>query len=125
MRRFGCRQFLLSGTEHHTLQRMIRRFGLEDAFEAVQGLPDGLAAGKLAVARKLLNQFQIQPGEGIMIGDTLHDVEVAEALGLDCMLISSGHHSHERLSESGVKVFRSLEALASECLRDAASHSSL
>jgi phosphoglycolate phosphatase len=122
MQRFGYRQFLLSGTEHHTLQRMTRHFGLADAFEAVQGLPDGLAEGKLASARKLLNQFQIEPSEGLMIGDTLHDAEVAETLGLDCLLISSGHHSHERLSESRAKVFRSLDdVLASEFVRDAAS----
>lgn len=32
-----------------------------------------------------------------MVGDTLHDAEVAEALGFDCLLYSGGHNDLARL----------------------------
>ena len=32
-----------------------------------------------------------------MIGDTQHDYEVAQALGIDCVLVANGHHSRQRL----------------------------
>lgn len=37
-----------------------------------------------------------------MVGDTLHDAEVAEALGFDVCLYSGGHNSAERLREKGM-----------------------
>jgi phosphoglycolate phosphatase len=35
----------------------------------------------------------------LMIGDTDHDAEVAEAMGIDCVLVTAGHQSRERLEK--------------------------
>jgi phosphoglycolate phosphatase len=107
----GARQFLLSSTEHRALNRMVSSFGLDGRFDAAKGLADGLAKGKLNAGLELLDQYQIKPQSAVLIGDTLHDAEVADALGVDCLLISSGHHSHERLSKLNHPVFSSLEML--------------
>ena len=49
----------------------------------------------------------------IMIGDSLHDWEVAEALGWECILIDRGHQSRERLAGSGKPVVSNiLEAVS-------------
>lgn len=32
-----------------------------------------------------------------MVGDTLHDAEVAKALGFDCLLFTGGHNDQVRL----------------------------
>ena len=45
-----------------------------------------------------------------MIGDTIHDLEVASALGVDCILVDIGHVSSKRLTETGVPVFNSLDS---------------
>jgi len=42
-----------------------------------------------------------------MVGDTVHDYEVAQAMGTDCILIASGHNSRDRLEETGVLVLDS------------------
>jgi phosphoglycolate phosphatase len=112
MRQSGIRQFVLSSTEHQALLRMLKRFGLADIFDGVKGMQNGLAAGKLTGGRELLSRFHIDPRNAVLIGDTLHDAEVAESLGVDCLLISSGHHSHERLSKLKYPVFSSLDALS-------------
>jgi len=35
--------------------------------------------------------------DALLIGDTVHDYEVAKALGVDCVLIPNGHQSREKL----------------------------
>ena len=35
----------------------------------------------------------------LMIGDTDHDAEVAAAMGVDCVLLSCGHQSREKLEK--------------------------
>jgi len=108
----GLRQYLLSGTEQHTLRRMTNHYGITELFEFAQGLDDHFAEGKLGAGRALLNQCEIQPDCAVMVGDTTHDAEVAKELGMDCILLSSGHHSYERLSTLGFPVFESLETLS-------------
>ena len=107
----GARQFLLSSTEHHALHRMVKRLGVDGSFDAAKGLGDGLARGKVNAGIELVHQYQIDPQSSVLIGDTAHDAEVADSLGMDCLLISSGHHSHERLSSLNHPVFSSLEML--------------
>jgi phosphoglycolate phosphatase len=111
IRNSGARQFLLSGTEHATLQWMLRHYGIAGLFEAVQGLENTLAEGKIGAGRELLQRLRIDPQHAIMIGDTAHDAEVADALGIDCWLIATGHHSHERLATLEHPVFDSLDML--------------
>jgi phosphoglycolate phosphatase len=111
-RESGLRQFLLSGTEQHALHRMTNRFGVTELFECAEGLQDNFAEGKLAAGRALLKRCEIQPDRAVMIGDTTHDADVARHLGMECMLLASGHHSYERLSATGFPIFESLEALS-------------
>ena len=47
-----------------------------------------------------------------MIGDSLHDAEVARALGTRCVLVARGHQSRETLLEAGVPVMKSLREAA-------------
>ena len=49
--------------------------------------------------------------EAVFIGDTLHDAEVAEEIGVDCLLVASGHQHPERLRSAGVPVAEDLGAV--------------
>jgi phosphoglycolate phosphatase len=112
VRQSGMRQYLLSGTEHHALHRMAARSHALNLFDAAQGLHDNQAAGKHDAARNLIEQYQLKPEKTIMIGDTTHDADVARHLGLDCILLSAGHHSRSRLIQKDFPVFDSLSALS-------------
>ncbi len=115
--RRGLRQFLLSGTEHETLLRMTARFGIHEHFEAVQGLSDTLAREKISAGRDLVARRRLDPEETLVIGDTLHDAEVADELGLRCALVATGHQSAERLAGAGCPVYEDLGALRDALLR--------
>ena len=112
VRQAGVRQFILSGTEQQALHRMVGRYGLQALFDTARGLDDHLAAGKFGAGRDLVDRYQINTDRAVMIGDTAHDAEVARELGMECLLVASGHHSPERLSGLGFPVFDSLSALS-------------
>jgi phosphoglycolate phosphatase len=46
-----------------------------------------------------------------MIGDTLHDAEVAAKLNCKCILVAAGHQSYERLMATGLTVIKSLNEI--------------
>jgi phosphoglycolate phosphatase len=57
-------------------------------------------ATKLARAHELVAQVRATgrgAGAFVIIGDSLHDKEVADALGVGCVLFAQGSHSAERL----------------------------
>ena len=55
------------------------------------------------------------PGQALMVGDTVHDWEVARALGVRCVLCSAGHQPAHTLRATGAAVISSLSQL-NECL---------
>ena len=49
------------------------------------------------MGKQLINEYNIIPERTIMVGDTIHDFEVAKELKIDCVLVTGGHQSRERL----------------------------
>lgn len=108
------RQFVLSAMEQEMLELTLRQKGIYNFFYGIAGLDDHYAVSKIDTGYQLLNEYQILPGNALMIGDTTHDFEVAKALGVRCVLISDGHQSEKRLRETGAPVLNSLGDLTKE-----------
>ena len=56
-----------------------------------------------------MKELNYKHHEVILIGDTIHDSEVAEEIGVDCVLVDQGHVTHRRLQETGRAVFNNIE----------------
>ena len=104
----GLDQMILSATEHESLHRMVNRFGIAHHFDHIQGMPHGLATGKSEIGMRLLDDRQLEASSTVLIGDTLHDREVADMMGVDCILVATGHQSRERLTATGKTVVESI-----------------
>lgn len=52
--------------------------------------------------------MEYDPEKVLMVGDTLHDLEVANAMGIKCVLVAQGHTSYTRLRDTGAFVFNDL-----------------
>ena len=50
-------------------------------------------------------------GSVLLIGDTMHDYEVANDAGWQCTLYLEGHQDAERLKSCGCRTFSDLAAL--------------
>jgi len=87
----GYRQILLSASRAENLAQQVRSFGVSEFFDHVLGTGDVLARSKLAVARSWATSNGIDPALVTLIGDSLHDLEVARDLGWDCVLYAGGH----------------------------------
>ena len=109
VRRTGLSQGVLSATEDSILKKSLNDHGICEYFSEVRGIHNHHADGKLAVGRALVQGLSCLPGQILLVGDTLHDAEVAHALGIHCMLISYGHQSAQRLQQSGLTVLPDLQ----------------
>lgn len=105
-RDLGIPQLLLSATEINMLRGQLDTLGITEYFEEIMGLDNIHAHSKKAIA---LDWLERNPTAcPLFIGDSLHDAEVASAVGADCVLVSNGHQSRKRLEGSGYPVFPSL-----------------
>ena len=104
----GMRQVLLSATKRDMLLEQIALHPIPHYFHEVLGLDDIYAGSKEDIGRMYLDACGIAPEETCMIGDTLHDADVARAIGAGCVLVCRGHQSRETLMTSGYPVFDTL-----------------
>ena len=104
-------QSVLSAYSQDQLEEFLKHYELFENFENVVGLDNIYAAGKIENGKKLIREIDETPDEVVLIGDTLHDLEVANEIGCNCILVSRGHQSKERLIKSGAKVIDSFTEL--------------
>lgn len=104
-------QSVLSASNQQALETMVDTFKLKSKFENVLGLDDHHARSKLAVGNQLMQDLDIDKKQVLLIGDTVHDSEVAAEIGVDCILIPGGHHPFEKLQKTGSPVLHSLKDL--------------
>jgi phosphoglycolate phosphatase len=107
----GITQSVLSAMKQEDLDTMIDHFDLRTYFTDIVGIADHHAAGKVESAQRWIAAQDLHPADMVFIGDTTHDYEVAQILGVDCYHIPGGHHARDRLVASGARVLESLADL--------------
>ena len=118
LKELGVPQAVLSAYQHDTLIEAVGFFNLTEYFDDIIGLDDIYASGKVANGLRYIAELDMDPSEVLFVGDTLHDFEVAEAMGVQCILISHGHNSRDRLESCHVPVVDSLADLTCELTRE-------
>lgn len=107
----GTQQLVLSAAEQTLLDQMIDNFETRSFFLQSSGLNNNLASSKVGNGIKLMEKQNIDPSKAIFVGDTLHDYEVAQKIGIDCVLIAQGHHSYQKLKSANIAVLNTMEEL--------------
>ena len=107
----GCRQFILSAMEQMQLEKTVQSCGITLFFEELCGLNNHFASSKIEIGKLLIESKGLIPDQTLLIGDTIHDYEVAKAIGCSCLLIANGHQSRQRLAGTGAKVLESLNEI--------------
>lgn len=92
---------VVSASEINLLKDQLSYYGIIKYFDGISGLDNINAESKIESAKRYLKQSKYDLSKTIMIGDTLHDAEVAKELGVDCILVAHGHQSKYRLLQSG------------------------
>ncbi len=100
------KQHLLSAYEQNSLNSILKYFAINTYFQNIVGLDNIYAGGKSHLARQLALKIHSNGAAGniLLIGDTIHDYEVAKEINSDCILLSHGHQDEERLLKLGIPV---------------------
>lgn len=107
----GYSQNILSAREQNELISETKSLGVFGFFDRICGLDDHYAHGKTEAGLMLVRDIGVSTRKILLIGDTRHDAEVAAEVGVDCILVTNGHHSEQRLRPLGVPVISSLSDL--------------
>ena len=100
------KNILLSASDLDMLKEQLRELGIFELFDEVLGIDNVFAKSKLPIALGFIKDKN--PDECVMIGDTLHDLEVARGMGVDCILVANGHQSYESLKKEYDRVVRDI-----------------
>lgn len=103
-RQKGIRQFIVTSAEENSVRSLAERYGILDYFEAIIGAQDTKAESKIERAADAARGLGVEPGQILVIGDTLHDKEMADALGARALLVVRGHQGRKELEASGGEV---------------------
>lgn len=95
----GYRNVLLSASEINNLHAQLRHFRIDHLFDDILGTDDIHAHSKTHVAKAFMERRKLDHDDVILIGDTLHDAEVAEAIGARIILYTKGHQHRRRLEK--------------------------
>ena len=91
----GYKTVVLSASEIELLKSQLKELGIYDYFDVILGIDNIYASSKLPVALNFMKDKN--PKDCIFVGDSRHDKEVADAMGVKCYLVAKGHESKERL----------------------------
>ena len=104
-------QCVLSASQSDALNESLREHDIAHYFKTVLGLDHHYADGKAHLGKTWMQLNNINKDQVLFVGDTLHDKEVADQMGIRYVLIAKGHHSKERLKQASTRVLDSLKEL--------------
>ena len=102
----GVSIYILSASYRTNLLEQTDYYDITKYFKDILGIDNIHAASKVHIGINYMNENNINPDEAAFIGDTLHDYEVANAMGVKCYLVECGHQSREVLEAAGVEVLK-------------------
>jgi phosphoglycolate phosphatase len=108
-------QSIVSALRQDLLDAAVDGFKIRPFFDFTYGTDNLDGASKLDRARELLRTLTsrgVSPASVVLIGDALHDKEVADALGVRCVLCAQGGHSAARLRAAAPTAPTLLSALS-------------
>ncbi len=113
LNKIGVSHSILSASSQKILNTLATHHNIDHYFKAVLGQDNHYAYGKIETGKMLINKLGIAPKNILFVGDTEHDLDVANAIGTHCALLSWGHTSTERLDKKEVNVFNAIADLKS------------
>jgi phosphoglycolate phosphatase len=108
----GYKQYVLSAMEEKALKAALSEHLIDQYFDGIYGVHDNFAVSKIERGRSMISDNLLNGLDTVVVGDTLHDAEVAKALKLPAVLIGQGHQDRNRLTETGFPVLNDIGELS-------------
>lgn len=105
----GIKNVVLSASRADILTKQLADLGIIDYFDEVLGIDNIYATSKLPIGLNFIEDKD--KNQCVMIGDTLHDLEVAKSMGIRCILVSCGHQDKDILLENHDEVYDDIRSV--------------
>ncbi len=100
---------ILSASKKEMIIDQLKQYQIQNYFKDVLGIDNIYAHSKLDIALDYFKDKNLN--DYCMIGDTLHDDEVASKIGIDIKLVSNGHQSLSVLKKAGSPIYNSIKEI--------------
>jgi len=98
LQNLDIRQMILSAGNQYDVEKFVKHYGLNTYFERILGTDNIKAEGKVELAMRFFSNNKYKSDEILIIGDTLHDLEIGNKIGCKTILSSMGHNSKSFLA---------------------------
>lgn len=88
---------IATGKSRAGLERALVATGLRDCFHASRCADEAPSKPHPAMLFELMAELEVEPARTLMIGDTSHDMGMAQAAGVDRLAVAYGAHARETL----------------------------
>ena len=94
----GKRLAVATGKARRGLERALDATGFRPWFEATRCADEGLAKPHPDMLHVILDCTGVHPHNALMIGDTIHDLDLAANAGIDAVAVTYGAHDDSLLA---------------------------
>lgn len=93
----GYRLAIATGKSRRGLDRALAQTGLGEFFHATRCADESASKPDPRMLNELLQQFDLKAQQALMIGDTTHDIRMAQQAHVDCVAVAHGAHHADDL----------------------------
>lgn len=98
LREAGYRLAIATGKARGGLDRVLAATGLASYFHASRGADEAKSKPDPLMLRQILAELDVPVEQAVMVGDSCHDMAMAEALGMARIGVTWGVHDAKRLA---------------------------
>ena len=91
---------LATGKSRRGLERVLGQVGWLGRFSATRCADETASKPDPLMLRELLDEFELEPSQALMVGDTTYDLDMARAAGMPSVGVTWGAHARELLERS-------------------------
>jgi phosphoglycolate phosphatase len=99
LREAGHLLAIATGKSRRGLDRALAAAGIAECFHATRCADEGHTKPDPAMLHRLLEKLEVGPERALMIGDTTHDMAMAQAAGVERVAVRHGAHDECELLE--------------------------
>ena len=90
-KKLGITQSIVSAQENTLLNETVIHYKIDKYFQSIAGIEHYYADNKTQIAKNMRGKINCLNKQIIIVGDTSHDFDVSQALGVGCVLFAGGH----------------------------------
>lgn len=105
------KQVIVSSSNQAIVKKGAEKFGVAEYMNYISGSSDNFVGSKVERAIGVISKITTDYSKVVVIGDTLHDCQLANEIGANCILLSTGHQSKADLQTTGKPIIDNLNEL--------------